>query len=112
MTCPECLQLVPTGQRLWPATRWDPAIHRYIPKRLCLRCLTKNDPRPKFIPPARTLYRLQGSMVPTAKLNESLVRQMRQLKGTMSQRQIAARFQVNISTVNGILSGRKWNHVL
>lgn len=46
-----------------------------------------------------------------AKLTEADVRQIRALKGTASQREIAARFGIKQSTVSDVQSRKVWKHV-
>ncbi len=43
-----------------------------------------------------------------AKLTWAQVAEIRALKGTMTQRQIASRFQMNHSTISGILANKNW----
>jgi hypothetical protein len=51
---------------------------------------------------------LRGERQNGAKLTEENVRQIRRLKGTMFQGEIAAKFGVNYITVNDIFHGRTW----
>ena len=47
----------------------------------------------------------------TQKLNPDKVRQIRALKGTATQRKLAAQFGVTDATIRGVYSGKSWAHV-
>ncbi len=54
---------------------------------------------------------LKGEQLPQSKLTEADVAKILALKGKMFQREIAARFDVNVSCINKILKGRRWAHI-
>lgn len=53
----------------------------------------------------------KGSQHGMSKLTEDQVREIRRLGGTMTQREIAARFEVNQPQIYRILSGKRWAHL-
>jgi hypothetical protein len=53
--------------------------------------------------------RSSGERNGQAKLTANEVQEIRQLNGTMSQREIAARFNVHPSTVSSVLNGMNWS---
>jgi len=53
----------------------------------------------------------KGERVPTAKLTEGDVREIRALKGSLTQRAIAVRFAVDQSTVSDIVRRKNWRHI-
>lgn len=71
-------------------------------------CWTTISPIPKRDP---GLFRRRGIASPCAKLTEQQVREIRQLKGTMSWRQIGLRYGISDNSVGDILRGRTWGHV-
>lgn len=53
-----------------------------------------------------------GSKIWTAKLNPETVRDIRAMKGSMSNRAIARKFSVTHSVINKIFSGKIWKEVI
>lgn len=53
----------------------------------------------------------RGSKAPSAKLNESQVREIRSLFGQITQRDIANRFSVSEATVSMIKTRKNWRHI-
>lgn len=55
----------------------------------------------------------RGESVSSAKLTETTVRRIRRLHATnrWSQRRLAAKFQVNQTTIGGVIQRRTWKHV-
>lgn len=57
------------------------------------------------------LMALHGEESPRAKLTADQVREIRSLKGTLTNRQIGARFGVSKVQVGFILRGERWAHI-
>lgn len=54
---------------------------------------------------------MRGSLVKGAKLTEEIVREIRRLRGALSNSKLAARFGVSRGHIAHIHSGEKWGHV-
>jgi DNA-binding XRE family transcriptional regulator len=54
----------------------------------------------------------RGTKHHSAKLDEAKVREIRCMRGTKSQRQLAKEYGVDQGTISAIFSGRTWKHVV
>lgn len=57
------------------------------------------------------LQKLKGSDNPASKLNNEQVKEIKNLKGKFSQREIALKFQVSKTLIGHIHRGRNWKHI-
>lgn len=55
--------------------------------------------------------RVLGEKYPTAKLTDGAAREIRRLKGAVSQSALAARYGVSPAAVQAVHDGRTWKHV-
>jgi len=79
--------------------------------RQCHREKVKLYQRARYVPRPRASR--AGALCPTAKLTEAQVREIHLLRmaGNVTHSQLAARFQVNQSTISRILSRKRWSHL-
>lgn len=54
---------------------------------------------------------MQGTLNQSAKLNEDKVREIRSLRGQMTQKEIAKKFGICSKTVNEIQLFQTWKHI-